>query len=132
MIFREPQFEELFKPVFGGMVVKLSPEATKAIVSHYRGNKSQRGKLFIMLTYEGDLDPNWPYEHEWNRVERRVKEETLLVYNTTKKHCSRPVWHAPLDQRTEWNCAWERVRLIPVAREVNAGNLPPWAKIFNN
>jgi hypothetical protein len=132
LIFNDPQFASTFAPVFGGMIIKLSAQATRAIVTHHRGPKSKQLKLYIMLTLEGDLDANWPYEHSWEKVERRTKEAPLVYYCAHRKKACRPVWHQPAAARTEHNCSWERVRLIPVQRELDNTGLPSNVRLFQD
>lgn len=129
-IYQDPQFADMFKPAEVKMVIKLSEEATKAIVDNYRGNKSGQVKMYIMLDLEGGLDRNWPYEHDWEKVVRRVTEAPLLAYNAQTKRTSRPVWYAKPADRTLANVTWEKVRLIPVGRVLDKGNLPANAVII--
>jgi hypothetical protein len=129
-VYQDPRFAAMFSPVPGGLTVKLDEEATNNILLNYRGPKSRLPKMYILLTPEGNLDRNWPHEHEWERVVRRVTEAPLIVYNASTKKSSRAVWYAALGDRTLANVTWEPVKLIPVSRCMDKSGLPAHAVVF--
>lgn len=130
-IFQDPQFADYFTPQGGRMTLKLDDEATAALTHHYRG-KNTKGHLYILLTCEGGLDPNWPIEHSWDKVVTRAVEAQLVVYSTRSKRAVRPVWYQEPGGRTRENCSWERVRLLPVQRVIDAAGLPVNARVVIN
>lgn len=131
-IYKDPQFAGMFRAVPGGLTIQLDKAATQAIVDNYRGPKSKRPKVYILITLEGNLDRNWAFEHDWERVVRRTTEAPLIAYNAQTKRTSRPVWHAKPEDRTLANLGWERVKLVGVERIMDNTTLPAHARLFDN